>query len=33
MNKFFNVKNIFIAICVIVVLVIIAVVLKSCGAN
>ncbi len=33
MNKFFNVKNIFIAICVIIVLIIVAVVLKSCGAN
>lgn len=33
MNKFWNVKNIFIGICVIVLIVIVVFVLKSCGAN
>lgn len=33
MNKHFNVKNIFIAICVVVVVVAIVVILKGCGAN
>lgn len=33
MNKYWNVKNIFIGICVILLLVIIAVLAKSCGAQ
>lgn len=33
MNKFFNVKNIFIIICIIIALAIIAVICKSCGAK
>jgi len=32
MNKHFNVKNIFIAICI-VVIVVVVVILKGCGAN
>lgn len=33
MNKHFNVKNIFIAICVVIVIVILILVFKGCGAQ
>lgn len=33
MNKYFNVKNIFIAICAIIVLIVAVIVLKGCGTN
>ena len=33
MNKFFNVKNILIAICVVVLIVVLILVLKGCGAE